>query len=949
MLGPRSSAHDPGAGGLTFRIRHRRSVLGSLVGFLVLTVMAVSAPAAMADPWACDGQGYVVQYPSGSTTSVLQRMVQQPDGSFVPTTLGSFPAQLNALGFRVQDGQMYAFNFANQNVVRIGRDAADNATFQNIGVPVGLPLNFRTFIGVVLQDGTYFVEGSVGGSTQWLAYRIDVTTSPPVATPVTVTYRNDPDRFINADLSVSPVDGRLYAGMGEFDANGDPVSLGIYELILTGNTISLGPRVADGPGAGAEWFSPEGPAGTLYQWAGGGGGSTPGMFATDMATGMARRVGDSPAGVGPADGASCANTVDLIKDADPRTVLAGTELAYTYTITARGLVDNPVDFVDQLPAGLTYVPGGVTINGTFGSPNAYGGTGTLSISGTIPRNTTVTITARVRVSPDHACDVDVDNQATATMRAAGLPDVTVRSDDPDTLNENDDDTTIHVVCQADVGIVKTASTSPVVPGEDATFQFVATNNGPSTASNVAITDRLPADFSFQSASQGCTESGGTLTCTVGTLGVGQSQTFTVTGRVASSLDECLGNTATVTSTTPDPNGGNNSSTVCPPIEGRSDLSITKDPSRTSMPAGGGQVMYTLVVRNLGPSDDPNAKVSDPLAPGLTLASAEPSQGTCSTADNQVSCELGTLRDGGSAQVLVTVNTTGTPGCITNVARVQGAREDPTPENNVDSAAVCVPPGPPPPPPPPFDLVVSKSVNDRTALVGQRLTYRLVVRNNGPGAAPSARLTDTLNARVRVVSVRAGQGSCTRRIPMTCELGTIDAGDTVTIRIVVKHREATGCSPRQRNAASVTGEGTDSNPANNLDTVDVCIREIPRLTITKAANREVVRGGETFGYRIRVRNPSRGEARNVRVCDRLPSGLRFVGSAPRSTRQGRQRCWTIRTLGAGKSRTFRVTVRAARGAIGRKINTATASSGDVRRRARARDRVQVLGQRTPVTG
>jgi len=279
--------------------------------------------------------------------------------------------------------------------------------------------------------------------------------------------------------------------------------------------------------------------------------------------------------------------------------------------------------------------------------------------------------------------------------------------------------------------------------------------------------------------------------------------------------------------------------------------------------------------------------------------------------------------------------------VTNTARVRGAHEDPTPENNQDSATVC--PGPPPPPQP-FDLVVSKSVNDRTLLVGQTATYRVVVRNNGPGPATDAKLTDTLNALVTVVSVRSTQGSCQRRIPMRCELGTIAAGERVTITIRVKHRES-GC--RQRNAASATGNGTDSNPANNMDTVDVCVRKV-KLRLSKVASVSTVGAGETFSYRIRVRNPTKGEPRNVKVCDRLPSGLRYVNSQPRARTSGRQQCWTIKSLKAGKSRTFRITVRAARGAIGRTVNTATLSSPDSRR-LRAPDAVRILGQETPVTG
>jgi uncharacterized repeat protein (TIGR01451 family) len=163
-------------------------------------------------------------------------------------------------------------------------------------------------------------------------------------------------------------------------------------------------------------------------------------------------------------------------------------------------------------------------------------------------------------------------------------------------------------------------------------------------------------------------------------------------------------------------------------------------------------------------------------------------------------------------------------------------------------------------------------------------------------------------------------------------------------VVVKHREA---SKGQTNAASVTGEGTDRVPADNIDKVTRTVRKVA-LRVSKVASRSSVSAGDTLGYRIRVRNPTKGEARNVKVCDRPGAGLSYVSSKPRARRSGGQRCWTIKRLGAGKSRAFQVTVRVARGANGRLTNRATATSPNSRR-ATARDRIRVRGVATPVTG
>ncbi len=82
---------------------------------------------------------------------------------------------------------------------------------------------------------------------------------------------------------------------------------------------------------------------------------------------------------------------------------------------------------------------------------------------------------------------------------------------------------------------------------------------------------------------------------------------------------------------------------------------------------GGQVMYTLVVSDKGPSDATGVKVSDALPAGLTLVSAKPSQGSCSG----TSCGLGTIVNGGQAQILITANVTSSAAdqTVTNCASV----------------------------------------------------------------------------------------------------------------------------------------------------------------------------------------------------------------------------------------------------------------------------------------
>jgi uncharacterized repeat protein (TIGR01451 family) len=138
--------------------------------------------------------------------------------------------------------------------------------------------------------------------------------------------------------------------------------------------------------------------------------------------------------------------------------------------------------------------------------------------------------------------------------------------------------------------------------------------------------------------------------------------------------------------------------------------------------------------------------------------------------------------------------------------------------------------------------------------------------------------------------------------------------------------------QQRNAASATGAGTDANAADNLDTVTVCATRV-KLKLSKRADRTAVRAGGLASYTIRVSNPSKGTARNVRTCDRLPAGLVYVSSRAKATFASGRYCWQAKALGPGTSTRYRITVRARPGTsrVRRVTNRATLRGANVRAR------------------
>ena len=111
--------------------------------------------------------------------------------------------------------------------------------------------------------------------------------------------------------------------------------------------------------------------------------------------------------------------------------------------------------------------------------------------------------------------------------------------------------------EADLAILKTDDADPVLPGDTVSYTVTVDNAGPRAAQGVVVTDTLPAEVTFVSSS-GCAEDpAGVPSCTVGTIGVGESAQITIEVTVNSGALGTITNLAQVDADTPDPVPGNN--------------------------------------------------------------------------------------------------------------------------------------------------------------------------------------------------------------------------------------------------------------------------------------------------------------------------------------------------------------------------------------------------------
>jgi len=160
--------------------------------------------------------------------------------------------------------------------------------------------------------------------------------------------------------------------------------------------------------------------------------------------------------------------------------------------------------------------------------------------------------------------------------------------------------------------------APAFAGQPYTFTVKVTNNGPSEAANVSWISNLPDGVTFHSAAGGfCVSDGQTVQCSLDTLGVGEAAQIQVTVDVGGATPQgAVFVDATVTSSTADPDTGNNTATAGIEVIHTWDVAVRSDSSY--MIVAGMPATFTVTLTSLGPADSSPLSFTDDLPGGTTF-------------------------------------------------------------------------------------------------------------------------------------------------------------------------------------------------------------------------------------------------------------------------------------------------------------------------------------------
>jgi uncharacterized repeat protein (TIGR01451 family) len=124
-----------------------------------------------------------------------------------------------------------------------------------------------------------------------------------------------------------------------------------------------------------------------------------------------------------------------------------------------------------------------------------------------------------------------------------------------------------------------------------------------------------------------------------------------------------------------------------------------------------------------------------------------------------------------------------------------------------------------------------------------ITWTMVVTNNGPSADTGVTISDPMPAGNTFVSASSTQGTCTGGAILTCDIGDMAAGASVTITLVTTPSQA----GTQTNTVVVSGDKPETNVANNTATASVEVTAplvLPCVKVSKIRPHQLFVGRKT---------------------------------------------------------------------------------------------------------
>ncbi len=608
---------------------------------------------------------------------------------------------------------------------------------------------------------------------------------------------------------------------------------------------------------------------------------------------------------------------------DPALVVTGVEFDFYVRVNNTGTTGfyGTATITDNIPANMTV--NSYTLNGWSCAPAApVVGPATITCSRTYTSGSQLGAGANspyVIMTAETATDGNFTNSATVTTADCNLAE----------CNDGDLDT-YQVVSSvtldsADVRVLKSVDPATVLAGDILTYTLEVVNDGPTTSTDVRLTDTFSNLINNSVGATGAGYIDAVTTNGTATLDSCNDSASGSTGRslscVYTSIPVCTAsvdcpvvtvrvrpggnggarsNTANVISNgTADPDHSNDSATANNTVTPRADIAVAKAATPSSV-AAGQNLTYVVTVSNNGPSRAEGVSMTDTLPHDVTFVSATPSTGTCGTTptaettttggNDSVVCAIGTINNGSQQTVTIIVrpntvtrgtNITNSATAITTTLETDGPANTVNANNSASVDVGIIVPS--------LDLVLNKDDSVDPVAVGDQTIYTITVTNSGPSAAENVTVTDALPAAgLSFVSATSSSGSCPTQpavgddsgANVICNLGYLASSGQETVTITMQGKVKGVYTNTATVTSDETGLGFESAANNSVNELTTVRTKADMEVTSKVASPASVDLRENFTFTIKIKNitgAGLSEADNVEVSDTLPTDMELTGA------------------------------------------------------------------------
>ncbi|WP_439875573.1 DUF7507 domain-containing protein [Bacillus mycoides] len=574
----------------------------------------------------------------------------------------------------------------------------------------------------------------------------------------------------------------------------------------------------------------------------------------------------------------------ITKTSNPITVDIGGTILYISEVKNLGNVDAiNIIFTDSIPAGTTFVPDSVTINGVL-QPGINPENG-IPI-GTIPANSSKTILFQVQTN-NPPTETEIINQSSATYQYVSIPTA------PPVNRSANSNIVTTLLQNANIISVKSADVTFVSIGQIITYTNTLHNIGTIPANNTVFIDNIPEGTIFIEDSlsinnviqPGANPENGV---TLGTIQPNETVTISFQVQLTNIPS---GNTVINISDTSyeyqiDPSS--------PIIQRRSlsnavntevrtaNISAIKSANR-SITRIGQIITYTVAVTNSGTLPITDTLLIDALAAGTTFVpNSILVDGLPRPNENPITgINLGIILPNNTIIVTFQVNVVSIPS-----------------QNNINNIAVIHYEYQPEPSAPPISetassnstniqfidaiLIATKSANKVLANIDEIIEYTVLIQNNGSTTTNSIFFTDTIeNGTVFIPgSVIVNNTVLPAADPnIGFSIPNIASGQTTTItfQVSVTNLPAVNPTPNTANIVYDFIFNPDFSPIQKSTTSNTTFVQINDADIVslKTVDLTSVTIGDILTYTTNLTNTGNTDATAVVFTDNIPDGTTFI--------------------------------------------------------------------------